>query len=427
MAERRVVRAARFQGRPLIPGDKSISHRGLIFGALAEGSTDVLDILESEDVQSTARCLRALGARITKEGNTTRVDGIGSRAFQSPQEVLDCGNSGTTIRLLMGVLAGQKGVTATLTGDASLVKRPMKRVAQPLRKMGAQFELTREDLAPITVTGAALHGVELEMTIASAQIKTAIILAALSAEGTTTLTGEIHSRDHTERLLKHFGVKMQAEKDRIVVPGAQKLRAVRVQVPGDPSTAAFWMAAACLIPGAHLELNNISLNPTRIGFLRVLQRMGAEITIETLIEEPEPVGRITVRSGDLKGIRVSAEEVPTLIDELPLLAVVATQARGVTEVEGAEELRVKESDRLEAVAVNLRAMGAQIEVRHDGFLIEGPQNLHGAKIQTFHDHRIAMAFSIAGMLSDGATTIESSECVSVSYPGFFQDLEEMIK
>jgi 3-phosphoshikimate 1-carboxyvinyltransferase len=421
-----IRRAARFKGNPKIPGDKSISHRGLIFGALAEGKTEVIDILESGDVQSTARCLRDLGVNITKSGTRTYVDGVGARGFAQPSQTLDCGNSGTTIRLLMGVLSGRP-VTATLTGDASLVKRPMKRVAEPLRLMGAQFALTNTDYAPLTVTGAHLKGIHYPLKIASAQIKTAIMLAALSAEGTTTITGEIHSRDHTERLLKHFGVNVGCTPSEVRIEGGQKLKANTVHVPGDPSTAAFWMGAASLVPQSKVEMDNIALNPTRIGFLRALQRMGANVEIQITSELPEPVGRIQVTTGTLKGVKISAEEVPTLIDEIPLLAVLASQAVGVTEVVGAEELRVKESDRIEALATNLRAMGIEIEVRKDGFRIEGPQKLRGAQIQSFHDHRIAMAFSIAGLVAEGETTIHDADCVGISYPQFFDTLEELTR
>lgn len=422
----KIVPVKKFKGSPLIPGDKSISHRGLIFGALAEGRTEVIDILESGDVQSTARCLQQLGVKITKSGNRTFVEGVGLQGFQAPREILDCGNSGTTIRLLMGVLSGQK-FEAKMTGDSSLVKRPMKRVAEPLRQMGAKFELTNNDYAPLTVKGTDLHGVNYELKVASAQIKTAITLAGLLAKGTTTITGEIHSRDHTERLLKHFGVQLDVRPDAVSITGGQKMKATTVQVPGDPSTAAFWMAAASLIPGAEVELHNIVLNPTRIGFLHALERMGANVQTKMTSENPEPIGTIRVTSGTLRGIKISKDEVPTLIDELPLLAVLATQAQGVTEVEGAEELRVKETDRIEAVAVNLRAMKAEIEVRPDGYRIEGVQKLHGAQINSFHDHRIAMAFSIAGLIAQGETEIQHPDCVGISYPGFFDTLKELTK
>jgi len=399
----------RLEGKPRIPGDKSISHRGLIFGALAEGTTEVLDILDSGDVQSTARCLRDLGVKITTDGNITRVEGVGARGFKRPEGVLDCGNSGTTIRLMMGVLAG-RGITASMTGDSSLVKRPMKRVAEPLRKMGAQFQLTQDNFAPLTVLGAKLTGIEYDLKVASAQIKSAIILAALAAEGETKITGEIHSRDHTERLLGHFGVKLRATEKYVIVPGGQTLKARRVHVPG-----------------GHVVMDNIALNPTRIGFIKALQRMGASISIRETASDPEPVGTIEARYGALKGVHITADEVPSLIDELPMLAVLASQAQGVTLVEGAEELRVKETDRIEAVATNLRAMGIEIEVREDGYRIEGPQKLKGATLQSFHDHRIAMAFSIAGLVAEGTTQIQGADCVGISYPGFYPTLRELTR
>lgn len=421
-----IKRASVFRGQPKIPGDKSISHRGLILGALASGTSEVIDILEGEDVQSTASCLKQLGVVITKKGNSTFIQGIGDKGFKNPDEILDCGNSGTTMRVMMGVLAGRP-VTATLTGDVSLNKRPMKRVSEPLKMMGANFELTNENYAPLTVKGGQIHSIDYHLKIASAQIKTAIIMAALTAEGTTRIHGEIGSRDHTERLLPHFGCEMTTTETEILIKGGQKLKPNVVKVPSDPSTAAFWIGAASIIPGATVEMENVSLNPTRIGFIYALQRMGAQIETEITTSHPEPVGKIKVTFKGLKGGTISKEEVPSLIDEIPLIAVLATQCHGVTEVRGAEELRVKESDRIEAVATNLRAMGAKIETYPDGFRIEGPQKLHGADIKTFHDHRIAMAFTIAGLVSDGETTIHDSECVAVSYPNFFETLDELTR
>ena len=421
-----IRRAKSFHGRPKIPGDKSISHRGLILGALASGTSEVIDILEGEDVQSTAHCLKELGVVITKNGNKTFIKGIGDKGFTPPVNVLDCGNSGTTMRVMMGVLAG-RSITATLTGDSSLRSRPMKRVAEPLQLMGAQFTLTNGNLAPLTVVGSKLHGIDYNLKIASAQIKTAIIMAALTAKGVTRITGETGSRDHTERLLPHFGCDLKVGKNEIVISGGQNLRPQIVNVPSDPSTAAFWIGAASIIPGATLELENISLNPTRIGLIHVLQRMGANITTEIVNEHPEPIGKITVKFSGLKGTHVNKDEVPGLIDEIPLLAILATQAHGVTEIRGAEELRVKESDRIEAVATNLRAMGCELEVFEDGLRIEGPQKLTGSSIKTFHDHRIAMAFSIAGLVADKETQIEDAECVAVSYPNFFETLTELSK
>jgi 3-phosphoshikimate 1-carboxyvinyltransferase len=415
----------RLSGAPKIPGDKSISHRGLIFGALSIGTTEIRHLLESGDVQSTASCLKQLGVEIEKRDQKTFVKGRGIGALKNPSAILDCGNSGTTIRLLMGLLSGLDGIKARLTGDQSLVKRPMKRVAAPLREMGAQIELTNQDYAPFTVTGVPLKAITYDLKIASAQIKTAVILAAISAQGETRIVGEILSRDHTERLLGHFGVKIDVSATEIKIRGGQEFRANVLNVPGDPSTAAFWMAAACMIPDSKIELKNISLNPTRIGFMKVLERMGAKIQTEMIETLPEPIGNIRMSYAQLKGVDVLAEEIPSLIDELPMLAVLATQAIGTTRVFGAEELRVKETDRIEAVAKNLRAMGALIETTPDGYIVNGQQKLKGAKIESFHDHRIAMAFSIGALVADSECEIMGAECVGISYPEFFVTLKEL--
>jgi len=415
----------KFRGTPVIPGDKSVSHRSLIFGALASGETEVTHLLNSADVNSTASCLRQLGVEILKIGDDkVLVKGCSGFRFKEPSEVLDCGNSGTTMRLLMGVLAGQD-LKATLTGDASLNKRPMKRVSEPLSLMGGHFELTGGNFAPLTIKGKPLHGINYDLKIASAQIKTAIMLAALNAQGTTTITGEIHSRDHTERMLNHFGVRVTSDDHQVVVEGGQSLKGNSIRVPGDPSTAAFWLGAASLIPDSLVKMENISLNPSRTGFAEALKRMGGVVTSKMVIHDPEPMGTMQARGSRLVGVHIRAEDVPALIDEIPLLAVLATQAHGATIVEGAEELRVKESDRLEAVAQNLRAMGATIEVRKDGFAISGPQKLKGAVIESFHDHRIAMAFSIAALVASGETEIRDSGCVAISYPDFFKTLKSL--
>lgn len=426
MAEQIIRKSNKFIGTPKIPGDKSVSHRGLIFGGLADGTTEIHNILESADVQSTARCMQQMGVKIEKKQGRTFVHGVGASGLKSPSTILDCGNSGTTMRLLMGVISSQPGLVAELTGDSSLIRRPMKRVADPLRKMGAQIQLSQEDFAPMKITGTHLKSVDYDLKIASAQIKTAIVLAALFAEGTTRIHGEIHSRDHTERLLSHFGVHVNSNTEEILIPGGQKFKSNTLKVPGDPSTAAFWLAGACLVPNSKIEMHDISLNPTRIGFMKVLEKMGAHIELKMTEENPEPIGHIKITGNKLKGIKITEEMVPFLIDELPMLAVLATQAEGVTEVSGAEELRVKETDRIEAVAVNLRAMGAKIETKPDGFIIHGSQKLHGARINSFHDHRIAMAFSIAGLISEGEQIICDSECVNISYPEFYETLKTLV-
>lgn len=427
MSDKRVGPVTKLKGKPVIPGDKSISHRGLIFGALGSGTTEIHHLLDSGDVRSTGSCLAQMGVEIQYNKELTLVKGVGMNGFKKPAQILDCGNSGTTIRLLMGLLSGMKSMQASLTGDASLVKRPMKRVAAPLREMGAQIELTRQDYAPVTIMGTQLKGIDFNLKIASAQIKTAIVLAAINAEGKTRIQGEIHSRDHTERLLSHFGVEIQTTATDVSLLGGQKFQANTLNVPGDPSTAAFWMAAACMIANSDIEMQNISLNPTRTGFISVLRRMGAKIDTIVTAEKPEPIGHIRISSNKLRGVRVEADEIPTLIDELPMLAVLATQAEGVTQVFGAEELRVKETDRIEAVATNLRAMGAKIETTADGFIVEGPQKLRGAELSSYHDHRIAMAFSIGALVAEGDTLIRGADCVGISYPGFYQTLEELTR
>ncbi len=429
-----ITRAKQFCGQPLIPGDKSISHRALILGALALGRTEIRGLLESEDVQATAGCLQALGVCISKRGELTTVERSGSRGWMTPREGLDCKNSGTTLRVLMGVLAGNRGdattaFTAHLMGDRSLLQRPMRRVAEPLQQMGASIQLTHFDCAPVTVIGRELHGIDYELKIASAQIKTALLLAGLSAQGRTCLTGAIQSRDHTERMLGYFGGRLQTTPNSISVMGGQVLSAAQIQVPGDLSAAAFWMTAASLLPRSEITLEGMSLNPTRMGFIHALRAMGGQIVIEPheSREDFEPIGKIRVFSASrLRGIFIPATQIASLIDELPLLAVLATQATGCTEVVGAEELRFKETDRLTAIASGLRAMGAEVEVRPDGFLIEGPQKLWGAPIQSFQDHRIAMAFSIAGLIAEGETVIQDSDCVSISYPDFYRTLERWV-
>jgi 3-phosphoshikimate 1-carboxyvinyltransferase len=416
---------SRLQGNPKIPGDKSISHRSLILGAIARGRTEILNLLESEDVLSTWNTLRLLGVEIARTPTHIRVDGRGAKGFQEPTQSLDCGNSGTTFRLLMGLLS-QCEFSVVLTGDPSLSRRPMARIAQPLSKMGASFQLTRENYAPIHLTGSKdLVGISFELPTSSAQLKSALLLAGLFAEGTTRLSGKIQSRDHTEKLLPYFGAELSCTQKEIILPGKQSLQAAKVEVPGDLSSAAFWIAAAVITPGSQLDLENVSLNPTRTGFLDVLKRMGAQLEIEFTSHSPEPIGRIRVRHSPLQSVRVAPEEVPFLIDELPLLAVLALFAEGKTHVEGAQELRIKETDRIEAIASNIRNLKCEIETRPDGFSIQGPQPIHEGTVDSFHDHRIAMAMSIAALQAKGPIEVLNSECVSISYPTFYSTLREL--
>jgi 3-phosphoshikimate 1-carboxyvinyltransferase len=415
-----VAPARRLSGAPAIPGDKSISHRMLMFGALAHGKTHITNLLDSADVRSTRGVLEALGVPIVDVGDAVVVHGKGPAAFRAPADVLDCGNSGTTMRLMAGILAAQP-FTSRLDGDASLRSRPMRRVAEPLRALGATIALEPGDHAPLVITGGGLTATRYDLPFASAQVKSALLLAALGAAGETVIGGELGGRDHTERLLWHFGVDLKVN-GTLRLRGGQKLTAADLRVPGDPSSAAFWLAAATIVRGGSVQLHNVGINPTRMGFVRVLNRMGAKVTVTRSHSECEPVGTLLAEHADLRATSIAADEVPALIDELPLIAVLATYAHGITEVRGARELRVKESDRIEAIALNLRAMGADVEVLDDGFRIAGPQPLHGAAIQSFGDHRIAMACSIAALGATSPTTIDDAACVAISYPGFFATL-----
>lgn len=415
---------AGLRGAIRLPGDKSIGHRALMLGALAEGCTRVKGVPNGADVASTRRCLQALGTEIRDEADEIRIFGCDG-VFSSPKDILDCGNSGTTMRLLAAILAA-RDVDSTLDGDASLRSRPMRRIAEPLRAMGAQIELRDDQLAPMHVHGSSkLHGIDYELPVASAQLKSALLLAGLGAHGRTTLTGLVGSRDHTERMLPMFGGRLRANNGTISIEGPQTLRAPEsaVVVPGDVSSAAFWIAAATIVPNSRIEIEDVGLNPTRLGFIDVLSRMGASIEVRPRPNEHEPYGTIVVRSSPLRATKVGADEVPALIDELPLLAIVAAFAEGTTHVSGAEELRHKESDRISAVVAGARAMGVRIEEFADGFSVAGPATLGDAGIDARGDHRIAMAFAIAALGAKGTATISGAESVTISYPDFFSTLE----
>lgn len=409
-------------GTTRVPGDKSIAHRALLLGAIAHGWTRIAGVPRSADVSATIRALGSCGVQIQRNEEAVIVQGGGREGLRAAGATIDCANSGTTMRLLMGVLAAHGG-TVRLTGDASLSRRPMRRIAEPLQRMGAQVRLSGSGVAPLEFTGsAALHGIEYELPVASAQLKSALLLAGLAANGRTRLRGKLRSRDHTERMLPRFGAQLQLGEDEIALEGGQQLRGAFVDVPGDPSSAAVWIAAALVTARSELVLQDVCLNPTRTGFLEVVRRMGAQVETTLRRSDPEPVGSVHVRSSALRGITLGAQDVPAIIDELPLLAVLATQAHGRTEVRDAAELRVKESDRIEAIAAALRAMGAQIETFDDGFAVDGPQPLRGAIVDPRGDHRIAMAGAVAALAARGTTTILDAECAGVSYPSFFRTL-----
>ncbi len=417
-------------GKPLespawrVPPDKSISHRSIMMGALGDGLSVVHNFLQSQDCLSTVRCIRGLGVQVEERGDTVRVQGRGPKGLREPQDVLDAGNSGTTMRLLCGLLSGLP-FFSVMTGDGSLRSRPMARVVTPLRKMGAEIWGRNEGQhAPLAVRGGHLKGIRYDMPVASAQLKSCLLLAGFLADGTTAVREPARSRDHTERMLTGRGVKVNHEAEGwISIEGGQSLAAVETKVPGDPSSAAFLGACGLLVPDSHVVLHEVLVNPTRMGFFNILRRMGADIEeADKNVEDGEPIADLVFDTSELHGVQVTADEVPSAIDELPLLAVLATQAVGETVVSGAEELRVKESDRIAGVVAGLGAMGARIEELRDGYRVVGPTPLRGAFVDSRHDHRLAMAFGVAAQIATGETVIEGAESVDISFPGFWSYL-----
>jgi len=410
-----------------VPGDKSLSHRALILGTLAEGLTTIHGLLRAEDVVHTAEALAQMGARISDPGLSTDgpmlVEGVGRQGLTSPGCALNLGNSGTGLRLLMGVIAGQN-FTATLYGDDSLNRRPMGRVAEPLMQMGAFVECSGpRSTPPVTVHGGRLQAIHYHSPLASAQVKSAILLAGLNAAGETAVTEPARSRDHTERMLRAFGAQVAVEGLTVRLQGEPTLRGQQIMIPGDFSSAAFFLVAGCLLPGIEVTVENVLLNPTRTGLLTVLQEMGARIEITGEHEATgEPVGNITARSSALQGVEVGGEIIPTMIDEIPLLALAATQAQGQTVVRDAGELRVKESDRLATTTEALRILGAQVTATEDGLVIAGPTPLRGGEVDSHGDHRIAMTAAIAALLAEGPTVIHRAECIATSFPDFVRHL-----
>lgn len=413
----------RLRGTLTVPGDKSISHRALMLGALAEGYSEIRGFSPCEDVSRTVRCLRDLGVQITISGDDVWVHGKGLRGLEKSSQLLDAGNSGTTIRLLSGILAGQD-FTSSITGDQSLRKRPMRRIIEPLRRMGARISGVEDNFAPLTIQGGQLKSLNHRLPIASAQVKSCILFAALFANGNTTLVEPSKSRDHSERLLSCLGANLTIKDLSVTIESFPHLKPALLSIPGDISSAAYFMIAASILKHSEVILKNVGVNPTRTGILDVLQEMGSLMTFKNQqVQNNEPRANIQVQSSFLKGIAIGGALIPRIIDEIPVLAVAATQAQGQTIIRDAAELRVKETDRIKAVVDNLRKMGAQVIERPDGMVVEGEQILRGAEISTYGDHRIAMAFAIAGLLAQGKTLIQDAECVDISYPGFFQQLE----
>ncbi len=422
------IHPARFlSGRVTVPGDKSISHRALLLGALAQGKTHIHNLSRGGDVASTAACLEALGTRMKRTDDGVVVYGRGKQGLTPPADPLNAGNSGTTMRLLAGILAGQP-FTSTITGDGSLCNRPMRRIIDPLARMGAEIKSSEGGRAPLTIVGHALHGANYTSPVPSGQIKSCLLLAGLCANGRTTVTEPARSRNHTERMLPFFGVPVGLDDLTVWVDGPSTLRGTDIRVPGDISSAAFWMVAAAILDGSELTLPGIGLNPTRTGILDMLCRMGADIRIENQKDvSGESRGDITIRGGSLRAVRITETDIPRIIDEIPVLAVAAAHAEGETRITGASELRVKETDRIAAVASNLRAMGVQIDVMDDGLVIPGPQTLRGAHIRSLGDHRNAMPFAVAGLAAEGDTVIEDATCADISDPLFFRQLNGLTR
>lgn len=422
-----VRQAAALRGSVSLPADKSIAHRSAILSALGEGPSRIVNFPGSADPQSTLDCIRTLGIRAERdEEGILEVKGNGLNGLRPPSEPLDCGNSGTTMRLLSGVLAGQR-FGSVLTGDTSLTERPMERIADPLNAMGARISL-RDGHAPIRIRGtqSGLDPIEYRLPVASAQVKSCVLLAGLYARGETVVLEPTPSRDHTERMLG-LEVREVGGVRRLVVEEGHTIPATTWTVPGDFSGAAFFLVAGCLVPDSELHLDGVGLNPSRTALLEVLDGMGADITVENeRVKGAEPVGDITVRSSSLSGVDVGGRLIPNLIDEIPVLAVAAACADGRTEIRDAEELRVKETDRLHAMAENLNALGAEVQEREDGLIIEGNgPNLLSTTVRSYDDHRVAMAMGVAGLVAHGATTITDAECAKVSFPGFWDELERL--
>jgi len=418
--------AKKINGVLSIPGDKSISHRGVIFGSIAEGVTEIEGFLMGEDCLSTIQCFRQMGIPIEIQDDKIYIQGKGLQGLSAPKEPLDVGNSGTTIRLLTGLLAAQSFST-TITGDGSIQKRPMKRIVEPLRRMGADIS-GKEDgnYAPLHIQGKELKGIHYDLPVASAQVKSAILLGSLYAEGQTTIVEPARSRDHTELMMNYFGGKIKTEGLTITSEPIQQLIGKKVSIPGDISSAAFFLVAGAILPQSELRLTHVGINPTRNGVIQVLQKMGANIEIlNPRHVSGEPVADLVIGSSSLQGTIIEGDIIPTLIDELPILAVAACFAEGITVIRDAQELKVKESNRIRTMTEELTKLGASIQETEDGMIIQGGVPLGGGTVESYGDHRVAMSLAIAGLASKEGIEILGSECVDISFPNFFEILEEL--
>lgn len=411
------------KGEITVPGDKSISHRGIMLGALANGTTSITNFLKGADCLSTISCFQKMGIEIEETESEILVHGKGLHGLSAPTEILDAGNSGTTTRLISGILAGQN-FSCDLTGDASIQKRPMKRIMTPLSMMGADITSVHNNgCAPLHIKGAPLKGISYQSPVASAQVKSCVLFAGLYADGKTSVTEPFLSRNHSELMLSSFGASIETCGTTATIEPEPVLTAQKVEVPGDISSAAFFIAAGLLIPGSELLIKNVGINPTRDGILRVCKQMGANLELlNTRTQCGEPVADVLVKHSELNGTVIEGDLIPTLIDELPVIAVMAACANGETIIRNAEELKVKESNRLEIIVHHLSEMGCDITGTEDGMIIRGGKPLHGAVLDSHLDHRIAMSFAVAGLVADGETEITNADCVNISYPGFYRDL-----
>lgn len=418
--------AKKLFGEITVPGDKSISHRAIMSGAIAQGRTKVRGLLDCNDCNYTIRAFKDMGITIERGKDVTLIDGKGLKGLKRPKGPLHVGNSGTTMRLMAGILAGQD-FEATLTGDESLSHRPMRRVAEPLSLMGVDIKAREGEYPPLSIRGGNVQPIDYKMPVSSAQMKSAILFAGLYAKGVTTVEEEFKSRDHTERMLKHFGSKLKVQGLKISLEGGRELKAKSLEIPGDISSASFFLAGAALLKDSKIKIKKVSINPTRAGILKLLSRMGAEIKISNKKNLFEPVADIEICHSKTKGIVIEEEIIPSIIDELPIIFVLASLSQGKTVIKGAEELRVKETDRITSMEENLRSMGANIIAKGDGIIIEGVEKLRGAGLKSFGDHRTCMAMAIAALGAEGESTIDDIECINKSFPGFFDMLEKLQK
>ncbi|MGM0845957.1 MAG: 3-phosphoshikimate 1-carboxyvinyltransferase [Bacillota bacterium] len=412
------------KGEMKVPGDKSISHRAIMFGALAKGTTVIHNFLKADDCLSTMTCFKQMGVEIKEEGNKLIVQGKGWEGLEEPESILDVGNSGTTARLMAGILAGRP-FHSVIVGDESIAKRPMKRVTDPLSLFGADIAGRRDgEFTPLSIRGGKLSSINYDLTVASAQVKSALIFAALQAEGVSAIRELVPTRDHTETMINNFGGDITNENGLIKVRGGQEFKGTEFEVPGDISSAAFFLVAAAIVSGSSLVLKDVGLNPTRTGIIKVMKMMGATISVEKYEgrDEFEPRGTVTIETSTLKGIEIGGEIIPTLIDELPVIALLATQAEGRTVIKDAEELKVKETNRIDAVVSQLKVLGAHIESTEDGMIIYGKTPLNGGMVDSLGDHRIGMTLAVAALLSKEEVVLKNADAVNISYPSFYSNL-----